>query len=371
MSKIVVGLLCELALFGLVVYAVRKQPRAFFLRPFIVISLFGTTVEILSLCSKQALFGLPRITNIYTYPLFTLAECWCMLWLVSYFTTERKVLIASGAIFTALWIVAKQSIEPLSRFNTATGKMEYPVDSTTFSLLSLLTLVSLGFAARRILEPAIKNQKFGGLAWIFAGFASYSFLSLTIPALRPIFIDDIKVKIWWINTAAFAIKCACIGWGLLRIARTGNIAPLPEKKVLTKDFTVLDLGMIALFAIKYFFFYDSIAEFAGMVLLCSFGIIFYYVVALVRAGNELYIEERAQRKMEEQIARAEKATIESTLDDLATSVALIRSYLDEGVENATRESQTALEVLRLRLNPHIDRIIFACLKLMQKKPGKN
>lgn len=219
MDKAAVALCFELLMLVLVLRTIYKRPQIQLLKPLLALSIVGTLVEILSLLSLGDKPILPNTTNIYTYPALTLVEFWCIMWFASNFTRERKSLVAYCILFTALWVVAKLTIEPFYRFNIEKGKMEYPIDSTTFSILCLATLIVVGSSARSVLRAAIERGSFYGLGWIFTGLGVYAFLSLTIPAMRPMMPPHIRENMWWINTAAFAIKSVCISLGLINMSR--------------------------------------------------------------------------------------------------------------------------------------------------------
>lgn len=356
MAQSLVALFFEVLVLLVLLFTMYKKSNAFFLRPMLALSVIGITVEILSILSDKTILVLPRTTNIYTYTALILLNFWCIIWLVSYFIPRARVLWITCGIYTALWIIAKLSVEPVSRFNALTGKVEYPVSSTTFPLLCIGVLTAIGIAAKIIIRNNSQLRNFTGVFWIFTGLGSYYFLSLTIPAIRPIVIPELQEKIWWLNNVAFGIQSACIAWGLLHISRGSQVEPVTVQAP-TKNFILLGCGMVVLFAVKYVLFYDSIGEFIGIALICGFGVLAFNIKDVLIAGHRKHIEEKAKIALQEKIHTSLKQSVESKIDDAATSVAILSTIIDEFAKNASPQARAELEKLKNLTDPHISRLI--------------
>jgi hypothetical protein len=367
MEQIIVALFFEIAVLVVLLYTIRKQPHVLFLRPILAFSLTGTVIEIMSLLSYKTIGVLPRLTNIYTYTSLMLTNFWCIFWLVSHFTTARKTLLICCTTYTALWITAKLSVEPFSRFNPVTQKMEYPVDSTTFPIFCIAILVAVGFATKNIVRREVNIRNYVGIFWIFAGLASYAFLSLTIPAIQPLVIQALQEKIWWFNDVAFGTQSLCIMWGLWQISCGTPIRiSLQKEHIPPVELVTLVLIMVAFFAIKYFVFPDSVGELVGGALVIGFVLLGYNVRYVLVIGYRKLADEEAKTALQKKVQIAMTRLVETKVDDAASSVAVLSSIIDETVKNAPPEASAELETLKHRVDPHIERLVNIYLDIIDE-----
>ena len=357
------GFTCEILIFATCFVGLRNGNLNPVIRILMVLSVLGFATEAFNFLSLRAIHLLPLNINNYTYPLLTLTEFWCVVWLASYFTKEKKQLLIAGGVFTVLWIAAKLSIEPLHLF-----------DSTTFALLSLSTLVFVGRSAQNLATEGFKRPVVRGLYWIFAGFAAYALLSPTITTVTNILEQSLRAKMWWMNNAAFALKAACICRGVFLIGQDETNALPTLQDAETKDFGLLSGAMLVLFAVKYFLFpaTTEVAEFSSMVVFTALPVCGLYVSKIFLAMYELVIKERVKSEQEiqeiekreaikreklEMLRRAENMNSEESAEQITDSIAIIATIVAEKLPEETNN----------KVQAQITRIIDACLNLLHRE----
>lgn len=350
MLKMLLPLFCEIVLLLLTSHVLYKHRSMKFLVPIIITTLCGGVVEVLSLLSDRSVMLLPSTTNWYTYRLLTLVEFLCLLWLTSFFTKERRTLIASAAVFIALWGAAKISIEPFHLF-----------DSTTFALLNLAILVCVGCIALNVSSNITDGKKESGLSWILAGYALYAFVSLTVPTVTNYLEQNVRQRAWWLNDFGFWLKTICIVWGLIHLRAAPYTAAQQDIHPHFTSLTLLPVGLTGIFLYKLFVFPASNVEYAITVVAIGSIIVAYYVSASLKITINSFAEERSKRLVAEELNEAQKISTEYAIKDIANATIQLRDLIEEEERD---------QALKTKLIRYVDLLTVTCFRLVKNSKPK-
>jgi hypothetical protein len=317
MDKITTGLFFELITLGFLIDLLIRKPRITFFRPFFVLTLLGFAVEVGSILSNPSAGLLMWGLNVYTYPALTLCEALCLLWILSFFVKNRLLLLGIACFTLAAWIAAKLSFEPFWIFNQTKGKLVPNFDTTTFTLLHIQTLFIFGFCASKSLYVIDSYDQFKATMLIVGGFIVYAFVSLNLPALRPLFSDTVKVNLWWVNTAGFALKSACLCYGYWLFRQSPSEFRIIPRTVKTAHTLVMAFVLGGLYLTKYLFLRESVLEFAIICLCVGSAVIVFYTSQVFRLGLSIVANERAQRIVQEKLNIATQASTSNYINNLA------------------------------------------------------
>jgi hypothetical protein len=359
---------CELLVIGFMLALVRSNSKMRFLPPLAVSFALNAIVEVLIILSSKEVSLLPSYTSIYTYPVLTLADLLCTLWFVSYFTTDRKALLVTSALFTALWITAKFSIE-LFFLVDGSGNVTYPLDTTTYAIAALISITLLGRTAAIVLQSfGAVNDATKGITAIVAGYTLYSCASLVLFLFEGMIPKEISAKLWWINNTAYIVKCAMVLWGLKMFTWNNTRAlPIPSASI-RSELTLLQIGALILFAVKFFWLSQNIENFGMMGIFALIGIIIWCGLRVASALVHIYSVEKALRENIEKLNTALTLYSENIGADMAQQIAIIRAALDGEITSSDNEVREALIAVRSRLNEPINSLIILCLSLLDRNP---